>query len=208
MCHCTFKCRTFIILSIFASFLLIFLFLWFLGFAPEYSWNKNAEKTNCLIINNDITIHNAQCGPCGTNGEVLIIGCEISPDKASPYCLAESWTCNYYTVTIRIMYVKIYTQTLMVDNCESELYYAQNIAANFPNGTDITCYYNQFNHSDVRLSLYDVLPFEIPLIVIGVIAGSGLIVWIISEYVMWYKDHVEKEYIINFLCIKNRKIKC
>lgn len=165
------------------------LLLYFLGIQKDLTWNNNAVRTSCNILNHNIEKQicwHAKVCPTSTESYTTMAESYQTTTKLYQSCYS-----NCYDGYIKVEYVineKKYDKLFQIYYKSDYFIYVSNgLDNNYPINSDITCYYNKYDHNDAGLSLIDITVNLVFFIIICCIAGSILIGSIILFIKMKYQ---------------------
>jgi hypothetical protein len=188
-------CRALIVLPIcIGVFVLTFFPLYYVGYVNNNIWNYYARKTNCLITDYDVVddtcSYSCNCYQSCSKRMVNQDDSGSSGSNNDNSCTTVCSTCFY---TCYDGYIDVsYSDNLNNLTASFEIYSYQDsssvvlddLNANYPRNTNITCYYNTRNPSDVRLTESNPKAYEITAFVMAGICVTTVIVWLIIEAVI------------------------
>jgi hypothetical protein len=169
-------CCVFLAISIVS--LMPALLLYYLGYVPINSWNREATATMCQVV--DYTMNQHQCSySCNCRS---MCGFKFGCSRACSTCYS---TC--YDGVIQVTYrvgnaTQISSITVEGDQGDPNATLSA-LTSQYPVGSVIPCYYESTNPSDVRLGFnsdHIYLTFFILCLVVG-----GVIVLIWLAYELW-----------------------
>jgi len=155
--------------------IVIFLLIFLCGYKVRNVWNEGAVETECKILGLIVktgTTYTESCRcrqACGTSCSTVCDTCKLP----------------YYSGLLNITYLETYNVAIVViDNkykdANSTL---AELQSNYQINSIIPCYYQQNDHTNLKLQLDDVAAWFycsfIPIILIGILWGT----WIILEIV-------------------------
>lgn len=139
----------------------------------------NYIKTICLVSGSQIIKSN-----CYYSCNCYIL------DRTNNCYVCDNVGYNSY---INISYLIYYNTSLQVYSCiNSFQIISQLTKTNYPNGTDIICYYNPDNPLDILLTLQDYSTYKLMAIITGIIFGVILLVWIFMELFKYIRNKIKQ----------------
>jgi hypothetical protein len=147
------------------------LLLYYLGYEKGNSFNKNAVKTNCLIINHDINMYTDS------------YSCNCMTDTKGQQLCSTCYT-DYYNGYIDVEYevdnVEYTKNYQVLINLASRGQVEDDLNDDYPIGSQIDCYYDKNNPSVNKLNKVNTTVFFAFFIIFCIIGGivciGGLII--------------------------------
>lgn len=180
MCGCSLPVRTIIIFSVIGFlFIITFFPLYFGGYIDGNKQNQYEKQTACKILANNIT--NTTCSfdcDCSTvcYGGGPGAGCETSCDICYSPC---------YNGYITVLYLRNFSAEFQVYS--GYFNYTDiiiDLKTNYQIGSQIICFYNNNNLTQVELAEYDAEPYKIAAFISAGVCAGILIIWALIEAII------------------------
>lgn len=164
------------------------LLLYYLGYAPIYSWNHDAVATTCQIVGYSVVQHQCSYACDCTQTCAFKFGCSRSCSTCYSTCYDGVIHVTYPTGNItETSSITVYGNQGNPNATQSDL------SSNYLMDSLVRCYYESANPTDVRLGFNSDDTYLIFFIIFIVLGGLGVLIWISYEICRYRQTQREEK---------------